>query len=74
MEYNPRNPFGMDYGINKRRCEEVIWESYSKSGLPVTVIRPTFVCGPEDPARRDYFWIERILDGKPLLVPGSGRA
>jgi nucleoside-diphosphate-sugar epimerase len=72
MEYNKRNPFGMDYGIDKRKCEEVLWEKYIKEGFPMTIIRPTFVCGPEDPARRDYFWIERILDGRPLLVPGSG--
>jgi nucleoside-diphosphate-sugar epimerase len=72
MEHFPRNPFGMDYGINKRRCEDVLWENYDKSTFPVTIVRPTFVCGPEDPAHRDYFWIERIMDGKPLLVPGSG--
>ena len=72
MKYWSRNPFGMDYGINKRRCEDVIWEAHDDKLLPVTVIRPTFVCGPKDPTIRDFFWIERILDGKPLLVPGSG--
>jgi nucleoside-diphosphate-sugar epimerase len=72
MKHFPRNPFGMDYGINKRECEKILWERHDKDSFPVTVIRPTFVCGPEDPACRDYFWIERILDGKPLLVPGNG--
>jgi nucleoside-diphosphate-sugar epimerase len=72
MEYNKRNPFGMDYGINKRKCEEVLWNYHDKNSFPVTAVRPTFVCGPGDPAHRDYFWIERILDGKPLLVPGTG--
>ena len=67
----PRNPFGMDYGIKKRKCEEVLWAAHS-DGFPVTVLRPTFVSGPGDPAIRDYFWIQRILDGGPLLVPGSG--
>ena len=67
----PRNPFGMDYGINKRACEKVLWEANGVD-FPVTVLRPTFVSGPEDPSARDYFWIERILDGRPVLVPGSG--
>lgn len=67
----PRNPFGMDYGINKRESEKVVWDAHSDV-FPVTVLRPTFVSGPGDPAIRDYFWIQRILDGDPLLVPGSG--
>jgi nucleoside-diphosphate-sugar epimerase len=71
MGHWPRNPFGMDYGINKRACENVLWEAHGVD-FPVTVLRPTFVSGPEDPTARDYFWIERILDGRPLLVPGSG--
>jgi nucleoside-diphosphate-sugar epimerase len=36
------------------------------------MLRPTYVCGPNDPMRRDYFWIQRLLDRKPVLVPGSG--
>jgi len=72
MDYFPRNPFGMQYGIDKRGCEDILWQNHNKKSFPVTVIRPTFVSGPHDPAKRDYFWIQRILDGKPLLVPGTG--
>ncbi len=68
----PRNPFGMDYGINKRKCEDLLWDAHDRNSFPVTMLRPVFVCGPEDRTKRDYFWIQRILDGKPLLVPGSG--
>lgn len=67
----PRNPFGMTYGIDKRESERVLWEAHGDD-FPVTVLRPTFVSGPEDKTARDYFWIQRILDGGPLLVPGSG--
>jgi nucleoside-diphosphate-sugar epimerase len=72
MEYFPRNPFGMQYGIDKRKCEDVLWEHHDSKDFPVTIVRPTFVSGPSDPAKRDYFWIQRILDSKPLLVPGTG--
>ncbi|MCF7808317.1 MAG: NAD-dependent epimerase/dehydratase family protein [Candidatus Marinimicrobia bacterium] len=72
MEYDPRNPFGMDYGIQKRKCEEVLWDAHHLTNFPVTCLRPTYVGGPADPACRDYFWIERIRDGGPLLVPGEG--
>lgn len=67
-----RSPFGWDYGINKMKCENVLWQNYDKKIFPVTMLRPTYVGGPNDPAKRDFFWIERILDGKPLLVPGKG--
>ncbi len=72
MGHWPQNPFGMDYGIQKRGCEEVLWEAHDAQKFPVSILRPTFVSGPGDPARRDYFWIERIADGGPLLVPGDG--
>lgn len=72
MKNFPRNPFGMDYGINKRKCEEVLWGYHNEKSFPVSMIRPTFVSGPEDPAKRDFFWIERISDGNPLLLPGDG--
>lgn len=68
----PRNPFGMDYGINKRKCEDVLWTAHNPKSFPVTMLRPGFVSGPEDKTRRDFFWIQRIFDDKPLLVPGSG--
>ena len=72
MPHWPRNPFGMDYGIGKRACEDVLWSAHDAGGFPVTMIRPTYVSGPGDPVRRDHFWIQRILDGGPLLVPGTG--
>lgn len=72
MDYFPRNPFGMDYGINKRKCEDILWTQHNPGAFPVTMLRPVFVSGPHDPTKRDYFWIQRIIDGKTLLIPGSG--
>lgn len=72
MAFWPRNPFGMGYGILKRQCEDVLWNAHDDRVFPVRMLRPTFVSGPRDPTGRDFFWIERILDGGPLLVPGTG--
>lgn len=72
MEYFEQNPFGMEYGIRKRECEDVLWKLHDEKLLPVSMLRPTYVSGPFDEAMRDYFWIERIIDGGPLLIPGSG--
>lgn len=67
-----RNPFGYDYGMLKRECEDVLWTAHDAGDVAVTMFRPTFVCGPGDPTARDAFWIVRILDGKPVIVPGTG--
>ena len=72
MPYFPRNPFGMDYGIQKRKCETILWQNHDPDTFPVSMLRPTYVSGPGDPTLRDFFWIERIQDGEPLLIPGSG--
>lgn len=72
MENPQESPFGMEYGLKKRQCETVLLRSHDDEGFPVSMLRPTFVCGPQDATKRDFFWIERILDGQPLLVPGSG--
>ena len=72
MAHWPRNPFGMDYGLQKRGCEEVLRRAHDEGALNVTMLRPTYVCGPGDPTIRDWFWIQRLLDGGPVLVPGSG--
>lgn len=72
MQEFKRSPFGWDYGINKIKCENVLWHNYQEKDFPVSMLRPIYVSGPKDPARRDWFWIERILDAKPLLVPGDG--
>jgi nucleoside-diphosphate-sugar epimerase len=72
MPYWPQNPFGMDYGLQKRGCEEVLCRAHDAGVLDVTMLRPTYVCGPRDPTVRDWFWIQRLLDRGPILVPGSG--
>lgn len=72
MKEFKRSPFGWDYGINKIKCENVLWKNHDDKSFPMSMLRPTYVSGPKDPARRDWFWIDRIIDGKPLLIPGDG--
>ncbi len=72
MESWPRNPFGYDYGVDKRQCEDVIWRAHDKGTVRATALRPTFVAGPGDPLKREWFWLQRILDSGPVIVPGSG--
>lgn len=54
------------YAISKMRCEELIREAVSYSHV---ILRPPVVVGPEDSALRVYFFIQRIQDGGPVLLP-----
>jgi nucleoside-diphosphate-sugar epimerase len=51
---------GEPYGDGKREMEEHIW-AHADDELPVTVLRPTAVEGPHDPARRPWFYVQRQI-------------
>ena len=57
-----------DYGVAKREAERV----YRESGLPVAIVRAPVVSGPNDHKRRDLYWVRRIVEGRPLVMPDGG--
>lgn len=62
----PGDPHGR-YIWGKRQCE-----AYLRSGaapFPWTVLRPGAIVGASDPQFRLRWWVARILDGRPLLLP-----
>lgn len=58
-----------DYGMGKRACEDAA----RRLGLPVTTLRIPIVHGLGDPENRLLAYVERILDGGPVLLPDGGR-
>lgn len=65
MPYN--SPEG--YGANKVAAEEVLLDS----GLPVTVLRPSKVHGRGAALPREWYFVKRALDRRPvLLLAGRG--
>ncbi|HUC15041.1 MAG TPA: NAD-dependent epimerase/dehydratase family protein [Acidimicrobiales bacterium] len=40
------------------------------SGVPVSIVRPTYVAGPYDHTKRFTWWVERVARGGPVLAPG----
>lgn len=76
---------GSRYNYGKRSCEAVLMQS----GIPWTALRPCQVTGPRDningaPALRNihwfeesarsHFWVQRLLDGGPLLLSRDDEA
>lgn len=63
----------LDYGIAKRECERVYREAAESRGFPAVFVRAPVVSGPNDHKKRDLFWVRRILEGRPLVMPDGGR-
>lgn len=71
------NPF-WQYSRDKIACEEVLMRRYRNEGFPITIVRPshtysergvpTAIHGPKG----CWSVLKRMLDGKPVIIPGDG--
>jgi nucleoside-diphosphate-sugar epimerase len=59
-------PAELNYMEGKRWCETLLARSRD---FPWTVVRPPAIFGPADPSLRIAAYIQRVMDGGPLLVP-----
>jgi nucleoside-diphosphate-sugar epimerase len=60
-----------DYGVEKTAAERV----YAQAGFASAVaFRPPYVYGPNNDLDRETWFLRRIRNGRPVLVPGSGSA
>jgi nucleoside-diphosphate-sugar epimerase len=60
------------YGVGKRRAEGAVLALRATHGMRATVLRLPIVHGEGDPTLRLWAYLERILDGGPLLLPDGG--
>ena len=60
------------YGIQKSESERALFELQRRDGVPVTTLRPTFIYGPHNPFDREAFFWDRLLAGRPIVVPEDG--
>jgi nucleoside-diphosphate-sugar epimerase len=67
-EDTPRNLYWGEYAKNKIEGED----AYFGSGVPATVVRPTHVFGPLNTRNNETFFFDRLVRGRPVLVPGDG--
>jgi len=67
-EDTPRSLFWGEYAKNKIEGED----AYLSSGLPASVVRPTHVFGPLNTRNNETFFFDRLVRGRPVLVPGAG--
>jgi nucleoside-diphosphate-sugar epimerase len=60
------------YGAQKADSERALFELHRRQDLPVATLRPAFVYGPNNPFEREAFFWDRILAGRPVIIPGDG--
>lgn len=60
---------GETYGPLKALCEQRARAEFEASRL--TVLRPTYICGPGDHTDRFSYWPVRVSRGGEMLVPGG---
>lgn len=71
------NPY-WQYSRDKIACEKKLMKEYRKSGFPVTIVRPSHTYGDTSVPLGvhgkfgSYSVIERIRDGKPVIIHGDG--
>jgi nucleoside-diphosphate-sugar epimerase len=71
-EDTPRGLYWGEYAKNKIEAEDVLLERHRERGLPVTIVRPTHVYGPLNTRNNETFFFDRLVRGRPVLVPGHG--
>jgi nucleoside-diphosphate-sugar epimerase len=71
-EDTPRTLYWGDYAKLKIAGEDALLDRHRTAGLGVTVVRPTHVYGPMNTRNNETFFFDRLVRGRPVLVPGDG--
>ena len=61
------------YGVGKRRAESAALALRASHGVRALVLRLPVIHGAGDPKLRLWAYLQRTLDGEPLLLPDGGR-
>lgn len=62
------------YAAQKAQSERALFKLEEETGLAVSTLRPAFVYGPHNPFERESFFWDRLLAGRPIVLPGDGTA
>ena len=60
------------YCRNKAASERALLALHAEKGIAAATLRPPFVYGPHNPFYREAFFWDRLVAGRPILVPGDG--
>ena len=61
------------YRGQKAESERALFRLAEETGLQVSTLRPTFVYGPHNAFEREAFFWDRLVAGRPIILPEDGR-
>lgn len=56
----------------KTEAEIELFKAYNERGFPMTIVRPTFVYGPDNYIYREAYFFDRITRERAILLPEKG--
>ena len=62
------------YGALKADSERALFALSRERGMHVSTLRPTFIYGPHNAIEREAFFWDRLVAGRPIVIPGDGLA
>jgi nucleoside-diphosphate-sugar epimerase len=71
-ETTPRTLYWGEYAKNKIEGEDACLRRQREHGLAATIVRPTHVYGPMNTRNNETFFFDRLVRGRPVLLPGPG--
>ena len=72
-DVDERGDTQIEYGLHKLLCEDLLFAAHAESGFPASTVPFSMVLGPHNALTdREQRMFRRILDGRPVLVPGDG--
>jgi nucleoside-diphosphate-sugar epimerase len=72
-EDSHRDPSMGAYSEDKIAAEDYLFEQQRQGRLNVSVVRPPFVYGPWNNIPREAWFWDRILAGRPVILPDGGK-
>jgi nucleoside-diphosphate-sugar epimerase len=60
------------YGAQKADSERALFALGREQAIPVTTLRPAFVYGEHNPFEREAFFWDRLVAGRPIVIPEDG--
>ncbi len=61
-----------EYGFHKWEAEQYLFDKASDGWSNITTVRPVYVYGPRNYAKREMYIFDRIISGLPIVILGTG--
>ncbi len=62
-----------NYGLDKKKAEDYLFELYENESFPITIFRPTYIYGEENNLYREIYFFDRVVKGLDIPIPNGNK-